>query len=309
MSTRMPDASEYLGMTVADPHCAPSFVTGAVSRRKSSMSRALQMMKRVVRRIAPSTFERISAARNTSRLQQLAGIRAKMIDRYGRKICGGPFTGVIYVPDAEAVLLPAKHIGAYEAELHDAIERIVRNGYRTIVDVGCAEGYYAIGLAVRIPAARMYAFDTDPNGQNWCRQMAAANGAADRVEVGAACDHARLNALPLEGGLIFSDCEGYELELLDPQRVPALARCDLLVELHDEQIPGSGDELIARFRPTHEITVIHQQARNVEQYPMVKFLPAAESLVAISDCRGEGSRWAFMVRRTTNQKMNQETTS
>jgi hypothetical protein len=38
-----------------------------------------------------------------------------------------------------------KIIGSYECELHPAIEEIIVNNYAEVWDVGCAEGYYAVG--------------------------------------------------------------------------------------------------------------------------------------------------------------------
>ena len=88
-----------------------------------------------------------------------------------------------------------KLVGSYEAELHGVIEQIVATDYQVVVDVGCAEGYYANGLARRLPSARVYAFDTDPEARHLCEAMAALNGVEKRVIVGGKCEPDDLNAL------------------------------------------------------------------------------------------------------------------
>ena len=47
-----------------------------------------------------------------------------------------------------------------------------------------AEGYYAVGLTVRMPAADVFAFDTDAEAQRMCRDMAERNGVSEHVHNG-----------------------------------------------------------------------------------------------------------------------------
>jgi methylase of polypeptide subunit release factors len=116
-------------------------------------------------------------------------------------------------PQAAAVgsaLFP-KLLGSYERELHPWIERICRGQYTEIIDVGCAEGYYAVGLARRLPNVKVYAYDIDADARQLCKAMARLNGIADRVTVRGACDAEELLSIPISGrGLIISDCGGYE---------------------------------------------------------------------------------------------------
>ena len=59
------------------------------------------------------------------------------------------------VPDGD---LPPKLLCCYEAELHPAIERAAARNPQLIVTIGCAEGYYAVGMARVLLAARVHAF-------------------------------------------------------------------------------------------------------------------------------------------------------
>jgi len=77
-----------------------------------------------------------------------------------------------YVPEAVGSSFLPKLVGSYEAELHGVIEELIGRDYRTIIDIGSAEGYYVVGLARRCPAARIYAFDMDRLGRLRCANMA-----------------------------------------------------------------------------------------------------------------------------------------
>jgi methylase of polypeptide subunit release factors len=49
-----------------------------------------------------------------------------------------------------------------EEELHPSNLRAFDEGYDRVVDVGCAEGYSAVGFARRLPSVEVLADDIDP---------------------------------------------------------------------------------------------------------------------------------------------------
>ncbi len=172
-------------------------------------------------------------------------------------VLGGPFRGMRY-PHAQSVgsALVPKVLGSYERELHRAIEELARQQFTCVVDVGCAEGYYAVGFALRLPRASVFAFDTDPAARRLCLEMARVNGVAERVTVGALCDERILLGLSLgTRALVISDCEGYEITLFSSRVAAALAQHTLLIEVHDYVNEDLGDELKRRFEPTHHLEI------------------------------------------------------
>ncbi|HSH94162.1 MAG TPA: glycosyltransferase, partial [Roseimicrobium sp.] len=96
----------------------------------------------------------------------------------------GPFAGLKY-PKGESAgsrLLP-KLAGTYEAELGAILEEAFRTSYDVAVNVGCGEGYFAAGLAMRMPDCRVVAYDIDPTARALTVDLAALNGFSGRVEV------------------------------------------------------------------------------------------------------------------------------
>jgi hypothetical protein len=170
----------------------------------------------------------------------------------------GPFAGIKYPSLARlgSACLP-KLLGVYERELHPILESIAERPYTDIINVGCAEGYYAVGFAVRHPNARVTAYDIVPQQREFCANLAALNGVADRVEVQSACTPEVLAKFPFKGrGLIICDCEGYEVDLFTPQAVANLGNCDVLVELHDHLDLSITDRILKVFDPTHNVTLV-----------------------------------------------------
>src|SRR5207302_4139553 len=93
-------------------------------------------------------------------LRLLAKYRAALIQNTFLKLCGtrvqgGPFAGMEFVSrSAEGCLLP-KLLGCYEAELHGFLARLPEIAYETVLNIGCAEGYYAVGIKRLLPSARV----------------------------------------------------------------------------------------------------------------------------------------------------------
>jgi precorrin-6B methylase 2 len=170
-------------------------------------------------------------------------------------VASGPFKGLRY-PSGHSfgsAFLP-KLLGSYESELHPVLDALLRQGYTTVVDIGCGEGYYAVGSALRLPQAQVYAFDTESRVRELCLQMAELNGVADRVHLAGLCDQEILRSLPFKGkALIISDCEGYEGTLFDRQMAEFLAKCDLLIETHDFIDIELSRKMRAVFSDTHDI--------------------------------------------------------
>ena len=144
----------------------------------------------------------------------------------------GPLKGMDFLPQSADGCHIAKLLGCYEQPLLPYIEAAIQAGYPTILNIGCAEGNYSVGMARHMPATRVLAFDLNPKAQEVFTALVAKNGMADRVSVGALFQPEDFAAYAGERVLVLCDIEGAERELLDPAKAPALAGMDLIVESH-----------------------------------------------------------------------------
>lgn len=197
------------------------------------------------------------------------GCGPQLAEIVGLAVRRGPFARMQY-PGHAAVgsTLYPKLLGSYERELHDTLERIVERPYATLVDVGAAEGYYAVGLALRMPDVAVIAFEAHALGRQTLQEMAALNTVAERVQVLGTATCANLAALrPRAPILVICDCEGGEYELLDPAKIAWLRDADILVEVHQMHGLDGRAVLKARFAETHDITAIEVRQRDSSLYP------------------------------------------
>jgi hypothetical protein len=192
-----------------------------------------------------------------------------------KEVLNGPFKGMKYpsLASSGSTLYP-KLIGCYEKELHELIESMCKINYTNIIDIGCAEGYYAIGFAMRIPGAKVYAYDTDGVAREQCLGMAKLNKVENRVEVRAFCSAEELRDFKFDGrGLVICDCEGYELNLFNGSNLSNLSGCDVLIETHDMIDINISTELYKLFSKTHDITVI-KSIDDIEKAKTYKYAEA-----------------------------------
>ena len=212
-----------------------------------------QMIDSTVLRVARNLEWLHEQNRNLEQKQRIAeAVKCVCSDLIVRD---GPFKGMKY-PESESIgsALCPKLLGTYENEIRHQLEQICKNEYTEIVNIGCGEGYYAVGFAMLTASAKVYAFDTNPEAIRLCRDMARLNGVNDRFSTGSFCDSSTLKAIPItKRGIVICDCEGYEKELFNEEVVRALSNCDLLVEVHDYYDMEISDYIRRLFGKTHTI--------------------------------------------------------
>lgn len=230
---------------------------------------------------------------------------AALFERHfpGDQIQHGFFAGIRIPGGGYAIgscLIP-KFVGTYEAELTPVVEEIIRRNPPLIVDIGCAEGYYAVGFALRIPQSRVLAFDTSPEARRVCKETAIANQVDDRVSIAGECRPADLLNLNLpDGSLVMSDCEGYEVNLFTDEVAKYLSACLVFIEVHDCYRPEASATLKARFATTHDLLVI-RSGKDKSDYQAAlchpDFTPAIKAILCHE--RDFNMDWFFFIPKTT----------
>ncbi len=167
----------------------------------------------------------------------------------------GPFKGMLYIKDSTGGQLLPKILGSYEEPIQHWIEKIINKKYDKILDIGCAEGYYAVGLARTCLETEILGYDINPDAILLAQKLAKINNISN-IHFKNECDHEELGKQCGENVLVFCDIEGAEKELLDLNKVPNLKQVDLLVEGHDCFVPGITDLLVKRFYYSHKIHIV-----------------------------------------------------
>lgn len=239
--------------------------------------------------------DRLNAA-----LRHLAKWRSALLDNtlaaQGTVVLDGPFKGMAYPVRAAEGARAARILGTYESSLEPVVETIISRGYATVIDVGSAEGYYAVGLARRMPQTRVLARDISADAQRLCGALAAANGVAHQVETGGLWGHSDFALCQASRSVVICDVEGAEGDLLDPVAAPGLLHADILVEVHEGMKPGLLDLLTARFAPSHRVTRIDRALRPDRLPAWAENLSDLDRLLMLWEWRASPTPWLWMDR-------------
>lgn len=223
-------------------------------------------------------------------------IQNTLLQQNGTVVMQGPLQGLDFLPQSAEGCHIAKLLGCYEQPLQPFIEEAINAQYPIILNIGCAEGYYAVGMARRMPNTKVLAFDLNPTAQTTCAELAAKNGVVDRLQVGALFKPEDFAAYAGQRVLVLCDIEGAEGELLNPQAAPAMAGMDMIVESHECLKPGITQALIERFKATHHITCVTDDGQRQLKSPPAWFVNLAhlDQLLATWEWRSGPTPWLVM---------------
>lgn len=265
------------------------------------MAEPTELTRRMTADLARLAAGPASAARLNAALRMLAKWRAELLAntlarRQGTRIAAGPFAGMDYPVRAAEGARVVRMLGAYEPGLDPVIETIIARAYPLVIDIGCAEGFYAVGLARRMPGARVLARDISDRAQARCLALARANGVADRVEIGGQVLHGDFAICADQPSVVICDIEGAEADLLDPVAAPGLLGADILVELHPAAQPDLVEVMQRRFAPSHRITRI-DRALAPERLPAwAEEMSDLDRLLCLWEWRMGPTPWLWMER-------------
>jgi hypothetical protein len=230
-------------------------------------------------------------------------IAEEIAKKAGHTVQGGPYAGMRYFGPSGVPLVDqrptTKLIGSFEEEIHPWIESVIARGFRQIIHIGGGEGYHAVGLMMRMPHSRTVVFDTLIPARKACKTLARQNGVHDRIQLRGFCGTEGMQDLDLTDTLIFSDCGGAELNILDPRTYPGLCNATILVETHDSFDNRITPRIRSRFSASHTIEFKPVADRDPSRYPFLMEFPAASAQLALDEQRsltsdGRRQTWGLL---------------
>jgi hypothetical protein len=230
-------------------------------------------------------------------LRLLAKYRSLLIQNtflkiHGPTVMSGPFAGMKFIAEStEGCHLP-KLLGCYEEELHAFLKELPNAGYDAIINIGCAEGYYAVGIKRLLPNVRVIGYDRNPLALRTCKTVAEKN----QVEIETAGEFRAgdLDNFVGKKVLVWCDIEGAEIELLDPGKSPALVGMDLVVELHSTAAGNASEILPQRFASSHHIELVKNDVHKPVLPEFLRNLGHLDQLLAQWEWRSAPTPWAIM---------------
>ena len=200
----------------------------------------------------------------------------------------GIFSGMLFdVKNFNTAML----VGTWELELEEQITNLINKKPSNIYCIGAAEGYYAVGLATKLPSSNVYAFEIQKTYRNFLFNLSSSNNCKN-IEIHGECTTELLHqflSTDKSSSLVFCDIEGGEINLLDLNKIPELKNTSILVEVHEMYVANCEKILINRFKNTHSYIVIQGRERTLQDLPeelyFLRFISTPQKIISLM---GEG---------------------
>lgn len=224
---------------------------------------------------------------------------AKRLDaQFGSTVRYGPFAG-LRLPSSSwwgYTSRGAMLLGIYEREVLESLARKPAT-YRIFIDVGAADGYYAIGALVSGLFDRTYCFEASERGREVIGENAARAGLADRLVVNGIAQHDFLDRIPVDelaSAVVLMDIEGGEFSLLTRENLERLRRSIVLVELHEWRLEDGShrlQELLDASQTTHSVSRLTTTSRDLSVFPELREMSDTDRWLVCSEGRERLMTW------------------
>lgn len=270
-----------------------------VSTKNTFKSKGLRATLQSSRGYVGSRFFPV-ATDETARRFRLGQKLSKLFDN---TVAYGPFKGLILsdtswwgAADRGSMLL-----GLYEQEVLTTLTQLAV-GRETLIDLGAADGYYAVGSVSSGLFTRSIAFEISPEGRTAIGDNAERNLVSDLVRVLGEAESDFLTelqakySLDLESTALLIDIEGAEFDLLSAELLERMSQAALIIEIHDFHIEDKArvSELLgnaARYFNTEWVTT---GQRDLSTFPELTDWSDDDRWILCSESRPKRMKWLIL---------------
>lgn len=248
------------------------------------------MIKNIFKRLIPKNLYPLQYVTNRA-ISHLKGI-----------VNQGPFKGMQYIDEAHVGFVCHKLTGTYEKEIQHIIEHELKISYDVIIDVGSAEGYYSVGMALFSKVKKVISFEGSKKGRRLQNELIILNNVSDKIVVKEFCDPHLLaeEMSKFDTTLLICDVDGYELELLNNRLNPKLNNTTMIIECHNHCYVNMESDLVGRFSQTHVIeSIAVRKSADYSDYPnpnlIYRILPKKYKSFPIMETeRAQEDTWLYL---------------
>jgi len=210
----------------------------------------------------------------------------------------GPFKGFRFCDesgwgDADRA---SQLLGLYEQEVLSSLMALPKK-YRVFINLGAADGYYALGFLKAGLFEKSYCYEISEKGQKNIIETAAINSVSDRVTVRGIANrgfYEEISDGDIEDSVLFVDIEGGEFDILDRRLFEKFKHSVIFLEIHDwlfddgaEKIKLLQNEALRHF----SITELTTGSRDLSKFEELKQMSDTDRWLICSEGRPCLMRW------------------
>jgi len=217
----------------------------------------------------------------------------------GNRVAYGPFKGLYIIEsrwwgrDRAGMLL-----GLYEKEILDLFDNLPAS-HRTFIDLGAADGYYAIGALISGKFDHSYCYEMSERGRKQLLHNAQINNVSNYLTIWGTAEpnfwkDLQRAGVDLSNVVMICDIEGAEFDLLDEPTLQAFQGATIIIELHDF-IRKDGEQELRRLKGYAEkyfrVTEFVSGSRDPSAIPELKKFSDDDRWLICSEDRPQLMTW------------------
>ena len=194
----------------------------------------------------------------------------------------------------------SKILGEYEKEVLEKLSYFLSlNKNSTFVDIGAADGFYAVGVAFKNLAKHTYAFEISQQGRSELKKNAILNQCYEKITILEKANKETLKKIykELKNAVIIIDIEGSEYDLLDIDVLDLFKNSIVIIELHPNKIKNGKireNELEENAKKYFKISKIYRDVYRPNSFKIFNELSDDERLLAFSEGRSRNPKWLVL---------------
>ena len=221
-------------------------------------------------------------------------LSSKISKIYNNTVQQGPFKGMIINEDQfwGQGDRSSKILGLYEKEIQDLIVSIQKDkNYSTFVDIGGADGFFAIGSLVNNLFEKCEVFEISKKGRISIQKNSKQNNVYDSIKIhDKASKRSLIKIDNINNSLILCDIEGGEYELFDEKLINEIYPSDIIIEIHKDK-ENSLVNFEKRFTKTYSLTKITQEPRSLKNFKELENINDNNRALITSEGRSYVQEW------------------
>ena len=237
---------------------------------------------------------------------QLAKNKAYKIlsEKYDFRVAYGPFKGMqlnknIWWSRNDLI---TQTLGIYEEHILEKIKFFSKYGATAFIDIGAADGYFAVGMAYSKLYEKVYAFEIEEDGRNRIIENALRNNCEKKIQVFGKANLKSIKKITAieKKATFLIDIEGSEYDFLDTNMLEALANHFVICELHPWLVNDGEmlqEKLLESASSFFDVDLIKRESYNPNNFSDFDNLSDEERLIAVGEGRERNMYWMILSPR------------
>ena len=192
--------------------------------------------------------------------------------------------------------IASKVYGLYENNIQKVLEEIKKP---ILIDIGAADGFFAIGCIYSGISKHCYAFEQSNLGRSALSKTAELNKVSENITIkGGVNSQNFLSLLPQDidfsKAIVLCDIEGEEYSFFTDNILKKLEKSHIIIEIHNTHNKNNEIKLMKRIKSKFNVTIITGSENDYSRLPEIQLLNDIDRNLIACEGRSYIGKWWYL---------------